>query len=278
MEYNLEEKYKELTQKYKDFTPTTLAEFEQILVELNLLKPDDPSQNAQILCHGAGERGANNLNGILNESGLEIVRTHAGARNEVSSGVLSTNICANNADNNTIDTDKTFNYAAYAAVNEQGESFTIVSAIPIKLDMTKHGLNRKIALGRIIHEDSKTNNCVLDDLNIQAIPKQFILGVIKRNAMNPDSLQEFKINENFFALSEQNFTQAFWTTMIMFAQSKHGSPEQYYDEIRAMITMHKDLSNIPEYQVDAAILDTIINDPPHMDPTASNPANEPVVM
>lgn len=270
MEYELEQKYQELAQKYNDYTPITLAEFEQILTELNLLKLDAPLQNAQILCHGAGERGANNLNSILNEKGLEIVRDHDGANNEVASGVLSTNICTNNPDN-TINTSKTFGYAAYSSINEKGESFTIISAIPIKLDMTQNGINQKIALGRIIHQDSKTNNCVLDDLNIQAIPKQFILGVMKRNPMKPESPQEFKLNENFFALSEQNFLQAFYATMIMFAQSKYGSYENYYDTMNAKIDNALDMDRLPlllkngmigKYQVDANQLNQELNPTP----------------
>ena len=149
---------------------------------------DNPAENAQILCHGAGERGVANLDTIINKEGIAIVRDFEESNNYVASGVLSTNVLNNNKDDNSIDTSEMISYK-YNYCNDQGEFFTIVTAFPLNIgDFT---------LGRVISSD-KTNNCVLDDLNIRNIPKEFILGIIKSDVNNNF---KFKLNKHFFALN-----------------------------------------------------------------------------
>lgn len=229
MEHSLEGKYQELLNKYSGFVPTSAEELEQILVELNLIKPEDSLQNAQILCHGAGESGIRNLDGILNHDGLRI-KNRIG-NNYVAEGILSTNVCMND-ENNNVNIDATHGYK-YNYVNENGEFFTIVSAVPIKLEQIKDGKVDKMALGRIIHEGSKTHNCILDDAEMETLPKEFILGVIKSSGEMGS--EQFQINPNFFALNEQNFQNAIDSINNIFANSKFNSLGEYYDAINGSV-------------------------------------------
>lgn len=205
-----------------DWQSVNNQSFLELLIRLGLYKSDS-SQNAQIMCHGPGERGIKGLDDILN-NGLFIKRPFKDSNNYLSSGVLSTNILINNPDN-TINIDQILNYN-YGTVDEQGNRYVVVTALPIEI--------RDIILGRIF-EDSEYRKlgkqCVLDDLNIETMFPQFILGVIK---IRPDKQIEFKLNKHFYALSKENENQAVENLKELFKSNGYSTPDEYYKQVKAL--------------------------------------------
>lgn len=262
MEQNLENTYKELVDIYKEFTPITEEELSVLMVLLNLDK-GDPKNNSQILCHGAGESGVKHLDDILNGGGLKIKRDNPDSNNYVDGGLLSTNVCMNDPVTNEINISATLGYK-YHKVNEIDGYITIITAIPVRL---KKG-NENITLGRIIPA-SKTRNCVLDDLGIESIPKEFILGVLSGTGREGE--QKFKINENFFALSEKNFDNAMDAINNIFSKSAIcGSAEEYYESIESAVRVCTVRENagmptdeiLTKYQLEAGKLNNELNNLP----------------
>lgn len=236
-------KVKDVKEKYAEFTNVKKEDFDELLKALQLVT-DDKANNAQILCHGLGEKGHKNLNRILDETGLKIAN-RGGPNDEVSRGLLSTNALANDKDNN-VNSNYVIGYTANVR-NEAGEYVTIISAIPTKM--------KDFILGRIIADGkNKEYNCVLDDLGIGDLPKEFILGIIKRKG---ETDIKFKLNNNFYKLSEKNFNNALDSIEKLFGGEK--GQKDYFDDISSKIEYAElkkehgvpDNGKIRDYEIDA---------------------------
>ena len=244
----------EVASKFQFSKKITHEEFEEVLKGLGLIQAD-AEENAQILCHGAGKRGLDHLYNILNRNGLEIVRTAEDSNNYVASGVLSTNVLANDVSDNSVDAEKAFGYK-YQKISEKDGYVTLISAIPQSIG--------DIALGKIYKGTSKTHNCVLDDLDIHNIPKEFILGVVRGDGVS--EVQDFKMNTHFYALNEKNYQNAIESIKKIFANSTYGSKEEYYKSVEARmiyndrrVAVGLEPIDIPVYQLDAGVRQVILD-------------------
>ena len=247
----------ELLEKYSGTVDLTSKEFEELLHSLMLVS-DDSKKNAQILCHGAGAKGIENLHEILNFSGLNIKRTGPRSNNYVAEGLLSTNVCFNDPNSNDIDVERAFDYK-YGYSDSNGNFYTIVSAVPLVVG--------DIPLGRIIKK-SKDKNCVLDDLGIENLPKEFILGVLVSDGKS--RVSKFTLNPNFLMLSKENYNNAYDSVKQIFKNANYENVEEYYSRISAImktVSERKkiglpvsDLMETVEYQKDALSLYLKIHD------------------
>ena len=230
-------KLQELLEKYSEPVDITSKEFEELLYSLKLVS-DDSKKNAQILCHGAGPKGVKNLHNILNSSGLNIIRKDPDSNNYVPEGLLSTNVCFNSPIFNDVDVEPAFGYK-YHSYDSNGNFCTIVSAVPLVIG--------DIPLGRVI-QLSKYKNCVLDDLGIENLPKEFILGVLVNDGKS--QVSKFTLNPNFFMLSKENYNNAYDAIKQIFKNSTYGNVEEYYSHITSRmksISQRKKLGmSIPE--------------------------------
>lgn len=173
---NYELEVQNVLTKYRDFTKITNEEFEKLLETFGVISYTDtmdgktrryyPHENGQVLCHGAGEKGRENLDSILNETGLKIANRGDDGNNYVASGVCSTNVICNDVETNQINYEKALHYKYIG--DENGNTITIISTIPQEIG--------NYYLGRVINNENKEKSCVLDDLGMQNLPKEFILG------------------------------------------------------------------------------------------------------
>ena len=235
----------EVLEKYSKTVDITEEEFEELLYSLKLLD-SNCMNNAQILCHGAGERGVANLHNILDDSGLKIKRDFEESNNWIGEGILSTNVFFND-EVNDVDVHSAFNYR-YNYRDQNGNYHTIVTAIPLNIG--------DITLGKIVRFN-ESRNCVLDDVGIEAIPKEFILGVIEHG----NNGEKFRMNPNFFMLSKENYKNAYNSVNEIFAKSEYGSAEEYYAVKKRVFKnaqrrreMGLVAQELPEYQLEAIVL------------------------
>lgn len=214
----------EVLEKYSGTVEITSKEFEELLHSLMLVS-DNSKRNSQILCHGAGAKGIESLDEILNVSGLSIKRTDPDSNNYVAEGLLSTNVCFNSPTSNDVDVENAFGYK-YGYSDPNGNFYTIVSAVPLAIG--------DITLGRIIKQ-SKDRNCVLDDLGIEKLPKEFILGVLVNDGKS--RISKFTLNSNFFMLSRENYNKAYDSVKQILKNANYEDAEEYYSRINAMMKM-----------------------------------------
>ena len=229
----------EIFEKYKNSSSITEQEFTEILKGLGLMC-ENADENAQILCHGAGKDGVKHLDDIVNNSGIRIRNRQAvmeeKSNDAANSGILSTNRLMNNTKDNTIDIHKAYQYGYGNA--ETGKVYTVVTAIPQVLG--------DFVLGKILPRGGEVDRraCVLDDLGIGSIPKEFIVGVIVTDATTGE--KEFQLNENFYALSQKNYDKAVDCVKGIYEKAKT-SQEEYYSDLgeEEMISFRRILAGCP---------------------------------
>ncbi len=216
----------------EEYKTTTHDKLFKLLKKLDLID-NNPNNNAQILCHGTGQRGYDHLDDILS-SGLEIKRSHEGANNYRSSGLLSTNSLQNDSQNNV---SKDFASYKYTSVND-GCTYTIISVIPQNLD--------GILLGKIIPNNKDIEkSCFLDYLNINKLPSEFILGCVKSDYnCTEDSPIFFKLNENFWALNENNVNKCKNALDLIAKERGRESFEKAVAEFINDVSMHEKVNKL----------------------------------
>ncbi len=215
-----------------NYKPITTEEFSDILKVLGLYNEEDNTSNAQILCHGPGKRGIKNLDNIITKDGLRIIRNFEDSNNYVASGVLSTNTLMNSETDNSIDIDGTLSYT-YGFLDKDGNTYNIISAIPQKI--------QDIVLGRVMGDRKDGICCVLDELNIDRIPPQFILGVMRTNTISRK--QEFLLNDNFYAISRENELSAVSFIQDLLKANNFASIDEYYKQIEDIMRANQEFRN-----------------------------------
>ena len=200
--------------------------FAKLLKTSGIIK-EDSLENDQILCHAPGAYGIEHLNDILND-GLLIKRNFKDSNNYVSSGVLSTNVLMNSSEDNSVDIDKILHYD-YGRTDTNGNRYVVVSSIPQKL--------QNILLGKIIEENEYRKRglqCVLDELEIEKLFPQFILGVVK---ISPKGSTQFKLNNKFFAINKKNENLAVKNVLELFEKKGFKTVDDYYKFVDNIISI-----------------------------------------
>ena len=200
-----------------DWTNIDNKSFSKLLNELGVIK-ENALENDQILCHGPGAQGIEHIDDILND-GLCIKREFKDSNNYVSAGLLSTNALMNSSEDNSVDIDKVLHYN-YGQTDSKGDRYVVISAIPQKL--------QNILLGKIIEETEYRKlglQCVLDELGIEKLFPQFILGVVK---VSSKGKTQFKLNNKFFALNKKNENLAVKNVLELFEKKGFKTIDDYY--------------------------------------------------
>lgn len=177
----------------------------KFLLKLGLINPQNPEFNAQFLAHSVGKSGIefSNIVSSIIDNGLWIANRYNKTKNSnsyVASGLLSTT-CLINDDNNALkDYGGPFISTASNCISDEKMSTTasIVIAIPQFFDNFFLG---KIHKDRELIKQAKT--CILDLLEIENIPPEFILGISYGNALDMEQ-SKLVVNPKFYALNENN--------------------------------------------------------------------------
>lgn len=185
-----------------------LEQFKCYLHKYGVVK-NDSYQNAQILIHGVGQTGADNIEQIKSE-GLWLQYGRNDDKNG-RRGVLSTCYLCNDIQDNTVDWNILDNYYYGAGADQYGYGYNVIMAIPQQLGNYYLGRvlpDRKAAFNTNRHHQGnhKGYNCLLDDLGMQKIPAEFIIGLCTVDRKNGE--QSYLLNPAYYLASKENYEQA----------------------------------------------------------------------
>lgn len=185
-----------------------LEQFKKFLHQYGIVK-NDAYQNAQILVHGVGQTGANNIEQIKNE-GLWLQYGRNDNKNG-RRGVLSTCYLCNDLQDNTVDWSTLDNYYHGTGFDQYGYGYNVIMAIPQQLG--------NYYLGRVLPDQKNTfninrhhqgnhkgYNCLLDDLGMQKIPSEFIVGLCQIDRRS--GKQNYLLNPTHYAVNQESCEQA----------------------------------------------------------------------